>query len=813
MLRNYLKSSVRSLRKRAFFSTLNVAGLALGMAACLLIVQYVVFNLSFDSFHDDPDSIYRVVLGATGDGETTFDAYSYSALAQAIKDQIPEVVETARYHPNFGTATIAPMDGDDRVTSFQDEHATYADPSLFQLFNFPMIAGDAETALERPGTVVLSKSAAEKFFGTTDVIGRTLDFRGWMAETFEVAGVFQDVPANSHLDFDVVVPLNDLLTYPKGQYADQNGWSWTNFLTYVRLSPDANPDSVAAKIAGVVMRSVGDDYRENNEVAAAVLQPIRDIHLYTKFEDERFAGPGYRMIYFFGVIALFILVIAWVNYVNLATSQASERAKEIGVRKASGARRSQVVTQFLTESAVLVGIALASGIALARLARPWLIANLGLELPDTIWTMPVTWIVLALLLVVGTLAVSLYPAFVLSSFHPAAVLKGGGASTPGGDRLRRVLVVMQFAASLSLLVGTWIVYRQVQFMRSQDLGLDVDQVVVVQRPAFVDDSENYARDRAVFVQQLHEIPGIETATISTTIPGGGFNLNTRSRRAGQAPDQGIEIHMSWVSDDFADTYGLKLLAGRALSSEYPVDGEESVVINETAVSSYGFANATDAVGKTVIVGSTSERTIVGVYRDFRWASVKQEEEPVLLGYTTGGSSFSVRLRTTDIAGTLAAIESAFRTSFPGNAFEAYFADGFFDEQYKADRQFGSLFGLFAGLALVIACLGLVGLAAYTVARRTKEVGVRKVLGASSIGVVRLLLKDVVAMVGIAMVLTTPILYFAADKWLQGFATRIPIGPSMFVVPAIALLAIAVAAVGYQAIQIATTDPVKALRYE
>lgn len=812
MLRSYLVTALRSLRTRAFFSAINIGGLALGMAACLLLFQYVAFEFSYDRFHAGADRLYRVVTGERQpSGEVERMPHTTHALAAALAERVPGIEVAARYHPNYGTAYVAPLEAGRRTDAYREERLAYADPAFPAVFSLEMIRGDAAAALAEPGQVLLSASTARTYFGDADPIGQTLDVRGWTGGVYTVAGLFEDVPTNTHLQFDLLLPLRDLLEDDHGQYAGTDGWGWTNFVTYLKLRPDQDPTHVTAQIDEVMATFQADLYTTRGLQPAMELQPIEDIHLYTTFADT---GAGYRTVYFFTLVALFILGIAWVNYVNLATARAAERAREIGVRKASGAHRRQVVAQFLMEAAVLNGLALLLALGLARLALPWLNDLAGVQIGDGVWREPRLWLGVAGVFGVGTLLVSLYPAFVLSAFKPAVVLKGGRSAGRGRDWLRRGLVVVQFAASLTLLAGTYVVYRQVDFMRAQDVGVDVDQVLVVRRPGFIDDDAAYEAAQETFKAELARYPDIAAVAASTTVPGGGFSLHTSGRRLGADTDAAEAIRMSWVSPGFADTYGLRFVAGRDLSADRSADVQRAVLLNETAARAFGFDDPAAAVGETILIGGgDSEREVVGVFEDVHWSSVKQALEPAVLGLTTGGAYFSVRMQTRDVAATLATVQATYERLFPGNTIETFFADRHFDEQYAADRRFGTLFGLFAGLALVIACLGLVGLAAYTVAGRTKEIGIRKALGASAFGVARLLLTDVVKLVALALVLTAPLLYIAANRWLETFATRIEVGPTLVVVPALAVLSIALATVAYHTLRIARLDPVKALRYE
>lgn len=812
MVGNYFKITVRNLKKRKFFSALNIGGLAIGMAVCLLIFQYVAFETSYDTFHDNSSALYRVNLeGVVEGGAESTSAYTWAKLGIETEANVPDVERVARYHPSYGTITVAYEDeAGHRDVYRENDNAAFVDPSFLELFTFPMLQGDTATVLT-PGTLLISTSLAQKYFGDSDPIGKVLDIRAWVSGKYTVTGVLEDPPANSHLSFDLLLPLEDLLQ--GGQYSRQNGWSWTNFVTYVQLYPGADTDVIGEKITEIIASNTPSDIEENPTLKAE-LQPVDSIHLYSVWDSNSIGGGSYKTVYFFTIVGLFVLFIAWINYINLSTARAMERAKEVGVRKVVGARKPQVVLQFIFESALINVLSLVVAVGLAMLGLPYLNQLAGVEIASSIWAEPVVWGSILGVFGMGAVLSSLYPAFVLSAFQPITVLKSGLGTLASRDRLRKVLVVSQFVASIALLTGTYAVYTQVDYMRGLDVGYDIDQVLVVRRPGIVENSERYVEARSAFKSEVVRLASVNRVATSSQVPGNGHNMGTSARRESVAVVDASPVQVTWIQEDFVATYGLEIIAGRNFSEDLQADLDDGVLINEWGVQTLGFASNEEAIGQTVVFsGGESTAIIVGVLKDFHWMSAKEEPGVIMFALTRGGGFYSLQVAGGEIDKTLAEVEQIYTEIFPGNPFEYFFADQFFDEQYKADQRFGALFGLFALFALVVACLGLVGLAAYTVAQRTKEIGIRKVLGASSKGIMGLLVMDYVKLIIIALVVTLPIMYFAIDTWLAGFATRMDVSVWLFLVPGLAVLGVALLTVGFHTLRSAMADPVKSLRYE
>ncbi|MEO0558154.1 MAG: ABC transporter permease [Bacteroidota bacterium] len=823
MFKNYLKVAARALARQKGYATINVLGLALGLACCLLIARFVAHEMSYDSFHEKADTLYRVTLGESEVGEA-FEVSAHTALAlgPALEDAFPEVTASARTLAVIasGMAVIASSDDPSRV--FEERGVLYADASLFDLFTYPLVSGEPSQALTEPGTVLLSESSAKKYFGDASPIGQRLNIRGALGGEYRVNGVFADVPATSHLQFDIVAPLADVLERP--MYADGDGaWGWNNFFTYVQLQEGTDLEAFSEKATALLMETeLGAEYVAANVTPRLAAQPIWDIHLNSEVESSDVNRGSYQTVFFFGIIGFITLLIALVNYVNLATARALDRAGEVGVRKAIGAYRGQLMTQFLAESAVTNAMALVLAAGLAIGLQPIVNRVLGMEISGALWVAPGLWAGFAVIFLIGTLLAGLYPAFVLSSFRPVAALKGQAQGAGSELWLRRGLVVLQFGASIVLVAGVAVVYSQLNHMRGLDSGIDMEQVIQVPGPRIAPRGadgaslyESRAAAEQVFKDELLAMSDVRSVATSYSLPGRGLSYGSEVRLESADPSDIEEAAMTWVSDGFTEVYGLDVIAGNGIEAlpESIEDGErEDVVVNESLVRALGLASPSEAIGEPIDMGGDPKR-IVGVLRDFSWFSAHEDRENVLLGRMQSGGSFSIKVAGSGLPQTLANIEALYGRLYAGNPFRYAFVDDLFDEQYEADQRFATLFSVFAGLAVFIACLGLFGLAAFSARKRTKEIGVRKVLGASVASVIRLLSVDFLRLVGLAFVLAAPVAYLLLQRWLDGFAARIDLGPGVFLLAGGLVLLIALATVSSQALRAATVDPVRALRSE
>ena len=814
MFKNYLITALRSLSRRKGHSFINIAGLTFGLACCLIIFQYVAFEYSFDDFNTNAAQLYRVKQTTIrGGGAPEIGALSGYAMGPALAQNVPEVVRFARIHPDYSDPVIANAAAPEKV--FKEERVYYADAALLQMFSYPLVLGDQAQALAAPNTIIISETMARKYFGDENPLGKALNVNGWIDGTFSVNGVFRDAPANSHLQFDFLLSIPDLLE--KSDYKDpKHGWTWSNFINYVQLRGDAKVAAVEQKFTDVLLRNRGEDFKRTNTKASLGVQPLRDIHLNDAVFAPKAVQGSQRTVYFFVIIAFITLVIALVNYVNLATARSLDRSREVGVRKVVGAQRGQLVLQFLLESALTNFTAFVFALVLAEILRPFVNHLAGVQLTEWAWANPTLWLAALAMFFAGTLLAGLYPAFALSSFRPVAVLKAKAGSTSTRLWLRQGLVVLQFAASVGLLAGTVIVFAQLDHMQNLDLGINLEQILTVAGPRVLTEGTESEQAIQRLMNELRQVPAVRQIATSSALPGRGFNwYSSNLRRESADPSTNVRGALAWIDSSFASLYGLELIAGNGfegISASTPEGVPRPVILNESAVKAVGFDTPTAALQQLINMGSSTFR-VVGVFKDFNWSSAHEQIENALFTITPTGGQLSIKLSTENLSQTLATVERIYRTLFPGNPFNYSFVDEKFAEQYRNDRRFAALFSVFAGLAILIACLGLFGLASFAAQQRTKEIGIRKVLGASVSGIVALLSKEFVKLVLAANLIAWPLTYVVMNNWLRDFAYRIDIGWWVFALAGAMALLIALLTVSTQAVKAALANPVEALRYE
>jgi putative ABC transport system permease protein len=801
MLKNYVLTAFRTLRRHAGTTAIKVGGLAVGIAACLLIVLFVQHERAFDRFHERADRIYRLTKTETfPDQPASSNAVLPGNVAPALEADFPEIEEAVRVIVFNGEALVRHSEDVTEV-----EHVAFADSSFFGVFDFDLIRGDAGTALAEPRSIVLTEAAAANLFGDVDPLGQVIEVEvigGALPMT--VTGVARSAPATSHLQFGALISW---ATTTQPAYADRFDWMnrWiTNAIpTYLLLEEGTSPEALEAKLPDFVARHIPE--RADRHTYA--LQPLTDVHLYSSHLQYGFNWkPGSpTLVAVFSLAAALLLLIAGINFINLTTARATVRAREVGVRKAVGAQRRQLVGQFLGESLLLSAAAAVVALGLAALALPAFAQ--AVDRPLTLgapgW-LPLLVGLLGLSLAVGLLA-GLYPALILSAFRPATVLKRAPRGGPGSSTFRSALVVGQFAVAVVLLVGTAVVLDQMHFLRTKDLGFDREQVVTFTlRDAAL--QERYD----TFKTELLRHPGIVAVAGSNGRPGSG--LNTYSVRLPGSDTEQL-FPMIGVEPDFEAVYGLDLVAGRALRDDLASDST-AVVINETLAHQIA-ESATEAIGQEVrLYSEPVAHHVVGVVRDFHTASLHEAVGPLLLFRRTASNwEVSVRLRAGAVPAALAHIETQWEEIAPDRPFDYTFLDEALAALYGAEQQLMKLLGLFAGLAVLIACLGLFGLAAFAVERRTKEIGIRKALGATAAGIAVLLSRDLLKLVALACLLAAPLAYVVATRWLGTFAYRVELGPAVFVVACGLTLLIGLLTVSAHAFRAATADPVRALRHE
>ncbi|UII23203.1 ABC transporter permease [Fulvivirga ligni] len=811
MLKSYLKVAVRNLLKRKVYSFINIFGLATGMAVCLVILKYVDFELSYDSFHEKSERIYRVTTTSYQNNEfRAHHVLSGYALGPALKTDIPEVESYIRTHPMYGGAVISYGRESADASSFFEENIQFVDSNFFNVFTYEPIKGNLSKSLEDPNSMVLTEKMATKYFhDDEDPIGKTMTISGgWADHDYTVTAIIENPPGNSHFPFDFIVPIHNLLQGQ--QYQNDDGWGWNNFITYAELIPNVKPDDMKDKMEAFVKKYRGEEMERYNSRAEMIYQPIEKIHLEPGLANESSETVSINTIYFFIIISIFIMAIAWVNYINLSTARAMERAREIGIKKAIGAYKQQLIGQFLLESIVVNLLGVIIAMVMAVLLLPVLSSIVGKNLYFD-FNDPRLWMILGGLFLFGSVISGIYPAFVLSSFNTIAVLKGSGEKAKGGFSLRKTLVVFQFVASMILIAGTFAVYQQITFMRDQDKGLTMDKMLVVKGPK-VFEGENFRTRLTTLKDQLTKVPGVTQVATSGAVPGGGYNWGTSIRKDGTDRSEGKNVSIVWVDPDFVKTYDITVLAGRSFNPEITSD-MESVLVNEAALKAFDLGSPEEAVTQNVIMGGDT-CAILGVLKNYNWNSLKTEHQPWLLrADTISSSAYSLHLTGNNIDDVIDQAEDIYKEAFPGNPFDYFFLDDFFDKQYKAERQFGKIFSLFAVLAITIACLGLWGLASYDTSQKLREISIRKVMGASVNSIVSLLSWQFLKLVIIASAVALPLTWYGINSWLDNFAFRIGLSWDLFVIPVAILTLLALGTVSLHILKGANSNPAKVLRSE
>ncbi len=794
MFRNYLKVAARNAVKHKFYATINVLGLAIGMTCCLLIFLYVSQELSYDSFHTKSDRIYRLVTDIKTPTETLNIGETSTPMAAYMKSDFPEVEDMVR----IDNAQFL-LQKDDQT--FQEDEAITADSTFFKVFSFTLLRGNPQTALKDPFSLVLTEDAAKKYFGNEDPLGQRLLMESEYDCT--VTGVMENVPENSSFDFEILISMSTRLE----EFAPGLNEHWGNFtnVAYVLLTEQADPKELESKLPHFLSNYISEKDRGEGMNYTLFLEPLSEVYY---SERGGFKVGSLTNVKIFSVIAIFILLIACINFMNLATARATERAKEVGIRKVVGAVRRQLTTQFLFESVLLSLIAFLLALLLGELLLPIFNQLAGKAVATSVFNNFYHLLFfVAIALTIGLLA-GIYPALVLSHFKSVAILKGRFSSSQRGVVLRKALVVAQFAISIVLIVGTLVVYVQLDYMQNQTLGFKKNRMLVI----------DFRGDNAIqekvetFKQQLANHPGVESVSVSSSVPGRN-NSHAYSEIENPTGDmQASNVNLFYVDHNFLKQYKMGVAAGRFFSEDFSTD-TSAMIVNEALVKSYGYSSAEDIIGQRFSQWGV-EGEIIGVVKDYHFRSLQQEIGSMTIRMeSTFARYFSINVETDDLSGTLASLEKEWQTLAPQRPFNYFFLDEAFDQQYRAEVRFGQLFIYFAGLAIFIACLGLLGLISYTIVQRTKEIGIRKVLGATESSIVRLLSKDFLVLVLISFVVATPVAWYALQQWLADFAYRTPMPWWVFVLAGSVATFIAMLTVSFQSIKAAISNPVDALRSE
>ncbi|GHM99103.1 ABC transporter permease [Cytophagales bacterium WSM2-2] len=821
MIRNLITTAWRSLLKNKFFSSLNIIGLAVGMAVFLLIAQYVHFERSYENFIPNADNIYRVKLESYLNNQLiNASAENYPGVGPSFKNELPEVTGFARLY-NMGyknNIIITNEDARPSPIAFKHRRFLYADSSFLPLMGYTMVAGDAKTALSHPFNAVISEKYARMYFGNEDPLGKSLRLQDddFINELVKVTGVVKDLPENTHLKFDVLFSYKSL--FPRGDWAVaryDHGWRRKDMYTFISVLPGTNPKTLEAKFPALVDKYKPEN-KQQNQVDILSLQPLKSIHLTSNLAEEPEPNGDGKIVNFLSMIGLFVLIIAWINYINLSTAKAMERAKEVGVRKVMGALKGHLVRQFITESGLINFLSVMIAFGIVALVLPYFNSLSGLSLNITYLLQGWFLGLVALLWLTGTLLSGFYPAFVLSSFKPVVVLKGKMKNSLSGIFLRKSLVVFQFVASVALIAGTFIVYDQLNFMMNQDLGVSIDQVLVVDRPGIAPvDRKVFNSTIDVFRDELRKNPNVQGVAASATIPGKQREYKVNVKKYGASDDQLVTVRFNSMDFEFLEVFKMKLIAGRAFSEQFVKDPDTSIIVTANAARLLGFAKPEDAIGQTVAIPNFQwNPIIVGVVNDYHQVSLKKALDPSIFFCSKyGGEFYSMRINTSSLTRTLEHVKQSWEKAFPGNPFEFFFLDDYFNRQYENERKFGGLFMTFAALAIVVGCLGLFGLSAYTATQRTKEIGIRKALGSTERGIFFLLSQEYLKLVGLAILIATPLVWWVMNSWMQNFPYRTSISVVIFAVAGAMVLVVAMITISYQTVRAAKINPVDSLRYE
>lgn len=802
MIKNYLKIAVRNFLRYKTNTFINVFGLAIGISVFFLIIQYVAFELSYGSFNKNADRIYRVRNDRIYSDKHDKSAGCPPALAPTLKKEFPEVIESARLKGTDVTFIDKEKNAAENV-----EKVFYAETSFLKIFTFPLLKGSKALVLNEPYNVIISESLSQKYFGNDNPINKEITLiNEYRDHNYRITGIFKDVPPNSHIKFNMLISYKTLIAQNK---QSEYYWGWNAFNTYILLAKGTNPKTLEDKFPAMIekYKNYASSYKR-----LYLLQPLKDIHLYSHLRFEPEVNGNAETVKFLSIIALFVLILAWVNYINLSTSRSLMRAKEVGIRKVLGSNRLRLIKQFMTESFLLNLIALALAFVVNEIALPYFNSMTGKPLSTRL--LEDNWTLLGVIFIAGVLLSGIYPAFVMSSFNPLIAFKTSSGRISKGIDLRKALVIFQFVISIILIASTIIVYKQLSYMQNKDLGANIGHTLILESPKGNGSSYSSVKN---YKDALMTIPGVKIVSASASVPGKGYsNASSGVRKYGSRKEDGTQGFFIDVDENYFKLYNIPLVAGRYFKKTSKFNNE--IILNEEAVKVYGFSNPEDAINKKLVFDGFDGQSIqiVGVTKDYNQESLKSSILPVVFNPINGSNGpkyFSLKIDSRNIKHTITQVRNKWDEIFPDQPFEYNFLDDVFNAQYKSDRQFGEVFGLFTFLAIIISCLGLFGLASFTAERKTKEIGIRKVLGASVPRIVSMLSIEFIKWVLLANIIAWPVAYYFMSRWLQGFAYRIELNLWMFALAGGIALMIALGTVCFQAIKAATANPIKSLRYE
>lgn len=796
MILNFFKTAVRNMRRHKIYSLINIAGLALGIACCLLIFLHVHRELSYDRYHRDGDRIFRVAQKIQRESAELDTARVATPLIPALRESFPEVESAAR----FQLATWDSLVERGETKSYED-WVMIAESGIFDIFTIPFKRGRPEKALDRPLTVVITERIAQKYFGRENPVGQALVLWG---KTVEVTGVVEDYPKNTHLKYNVIISLKSF-----ERTWNLDNWGWTGFYAYVKLKPQVDPEDFERKIRHIADTHAGGESAEGGESSAFYLQPLGSIHLHSHLVSEIGSPGDPRQVLVISILGILILILSCINFINLATARSANRAREVGVRKAVGAARGQLILQFLFESMLVSLASLGVALVFAALALPHFNRLTGQSLGQHDVLRPTVLMgLLGLSVFVGFMA-GCYPAFLISRFRPVRALKGQQGPDSRGNVLRKALVTLQYSITITLMIGTLSVDRQVRFMKNTYLGFDKYQKLIVP----VDTADMKTRYETVKSEFL-DSPFVTGASACWNVPGRLANL-IEARLVEEPDEKAQSMNFYYVDADFFPEYKIKMVAGRPFLRQSLTDVVDAFVLNESAAKAFGFASPEEALGKRMYEGgSGGVGTIVGVAKDFHYKGLQTRVEPLVLQWKPGMfEHLSLTVKTEDLSRTISFVEKKWKELRLGSLFTYFFLDEDFDRLYGSEESLGRLSATMTFLAVFISCLGLAGLSAFVAEQRTKEIGIRKVLGASDSGIWLLLVSEFMKWVLIANVIAWPLSYVIIHKWLEGFACRANVAVWIFGLSTAAAFFVALMTVTYHSVRAAVADPVRALRYE
>jgi putative ABC transport system permease protein len=807
MILNYLVTGYRSLTRHKLFSFVTVFGLSLGIGASLLLLHYVAYELSFDDFHTNATQVYRIQHETYRDGALeNSSASSYYGAAPAIQETFPEVLSYVRLHHADGMFSYVAPSG--AHVSYYEREAFYADSSFFSVFSFRLKKGDVNHVLRNPKSLVISETAAKKYFGKEDPMGKTISLTTeWQGGEYTVDGVFADVPENTHLRFDFLFSIENLLNNEQFKFG---AWYWTNFNTYLMVKPGTNAALLESKLHHIIDKNLGRQLKQINSEERFLLQPLNDIHLHPKFGAEAGVGSEYQTISFLLIVAFIIVGIAWINYINLSTARATERAREVGMRKVMGSSKVQLIIQFLLESSLLSFIGISGGVVLFLAASPYFRNITGFAIPlSTLfqqhWGLPVV------IVIAGTFLAGVYPAFVLSGFRPLAALKGKFIRTRTSAAFRQGMVVFQFATCVFLIIVTLTIYRQLEYMRNQDSGMVINEKIILRAPKLVG-GESYSNEISAFKNVLKQFPQVKHVALSSEVPGKGIFWTNEFRKLNEQQETRRLANILATDEGFIPAYDIKILAGRNFMESSVADLNSAIVVNEVMLGLLGIADPQAAINQEVIIGEFQVKKIIGVVKNFNQQSVKEKHAPIIMMFIPWLKDYM----TISVPGhaakeTLDAIRTAYLRQFPDNAFEYFFLDEFYGYQFKSEERSWSVFILFSLLSMVIACLGLFALSSFILSQKSKEVAIRKVLGASVKAITMLLSSEFLKFVAISIAVAAPCAWIIMNKWLQNFAYHVDLSWSSIAFAGSATVSVAALTIGIQTIKAALKNPVDAIK--